>query len=407
MNYASATAAYRPPLRGQRQPAALNPLRHLTHLQGLSLLIDLKAIRPHTKDERADFVIKDLGVPAGDVLCIFEDHITQLIVLSLETQDVFDTALGRLREGVPWSAAEGALVTGSSASEAVSAVRVSNVPPGLSTPIVLDHMKKFGTILSHNMGRDRHFPRASDGVLHLTMVLNEVDELPHFIQVVDENDRLSNSLPVHMDSPRRRCYRCGRPSHMGTRCQATVRAPDAPPSVWSSLVVATPPPTSQPLGQGATMEAIVSIPESQSSQVILTSTAQTSNTTVETTTISTTTTSPGVQAAKAATEVTFGGQKRPLPSSLPPSSSSERDRSKSPMVSHSDTDFTVVNRGRNKKRNRGLSAAAADNKQQQADSDSIFKTPLATRTPAPSSLEDTVLIPNMEEESSENGGGSD
>ena len=155
------------------------------------------------------------------------------------------------------------------------------------------------------------------------------------------------------------------------------------------------------------MEAIVSIPESQSSQVILTSTAQTSNTTVETTTISTTTTSPGVQAAKAATEVTFGGQKRPLPSSLPPSSSSERDRSKSPMVSHSNTDFTVVNRGRNKKRNRGLSAAAADNKQQQADSDSIFKTPLATRTPAPSSLEDTVLIPNMEEESSENGGGSD
>ena len=44
---------------------------------------------------------------------------------------------------------------------------------------------------------------------------------------------------------------------------------------------------------------------------------------------------------------------------------------------------------------------------QQADLDSIFKTPLATRVPAPSSLEDTVLIPNMEEESSENGGGSD
>ena len=242
MDYAAATAAHRPLLRGQRQPAALNPLRHLTHLQGLSLLIDLKAIRTHTKDERADFVIKDLGVPAGDVLCIFEDHITQLIVLSLETQEVFDTALGRLREGVPWSAAEGALVTGSSASEAVSAVRVSNIPPGLPTPVVLNHMKKFGTILSHNMGRDRHFPRASDGVLHITMVLNEVDDLPHFIQVVDENDRLSNSLPVHMDSPRRRCYRCGRPSHMGTRCNATVRAPDAPPSVWSNLVVSTPPP---------------------------------------------------------------------------------------------------------------------------------------------------------------------
>ena len=76
------------------------------------------------------------------------------------------------------------------------------------------------------------------------------------------------------------------------------------------------------------------------------------------------------------------------------------------MFSHSDTEFTVVNRGRNKKRNRG-STAAADNNQQQADLDSIFKTPLATRVPAPSSLEDAVLKPNMEEEISGNGGGSD
>ena len=404
MDYAAATAAHRPLLRGQRQPAALNPLRHLTHLQGLSLLIDLKAIRTHTKDERADFVIKDLGVPAGDVLCIFEDHITQLIVLSLETQEVFDTALGLLREGVPWSAAEGALVTGSSASEAVSAVRVSNIPPGLPTPVVLNHMKKFGTILSHNMGRDRHFPRASDGVLHITMVLNEVDDLPHFIQVVDENDRLSNSLPVHMDSPRRRCYRCGRPSHMGTRCNATVRAPDAPPSVWSNLVVSTPPPppVTQPLRLEATGGA--SIPVSQ--PLPPTSTASITTTTVETTIIATTTTSPSVRAKSAVGEAALGGQKRSLPSSGAPSSSSERDRSKSPMFSHSDTEFTVVNRGRNKKRNRG-STAAADNNQQQADLDSIFKTPLATRVPAPSSLEDAVLKPNMEEEISGNGGGSD
>ena len=56
------------------------------------------------------------------------------------------------------------------------------------------------------------FPRATDGILHLTMVLHEADSLPHFIQVVDDSGRLSNSLPVHMDSPRCRCGRgrgCG------------------------------------------------------------------------------------------------------------------------------------------------------------------------------------------------------
>ena len=213
MDYASAAARHRPNLQGQRPAVAVNPLRHLSHLQGLSLLVDLKAIRPNnTKVERADFVIKDLGVQAEEVLSIFVDHVTQLLILTLESEAAFNTALERLHVGVPWGAADGAVVYGSSSSDAVSAVRVSNIPPGLPIPFVLGHMQKFGTILNHNIGRDRLFPRATDGILHLTMVLHEADSLPHFIQVVDDSGRLSNSLPVHMDSPRCRCGRsrgCG------------------------------------------------------------------------------------------------------------------------------------------------------------------------------------------------------
>lgn len=242
--YAAAASAHRP---GQRAPPAMNPLRHLAHLQGYSLLMDLKGVHPtYNKQERHDFVIKELKIPANDVLLIFPDHITELVVLTLETKEVYDAALGRLLEGVPWAAAGGQLVFGSAADEAVASVRISNIPIGLASSVLLGHMRKFGTILTHRQGKDRLFPRASDGILHLTMVLNDEENLPHFIQVVDNQGRLANSLPVHLDTPRRRCYRCGRPNHLGRRCQAASRAPDAPESTWSKLLA--PPP---PGGEGA------------------------------------------------------------------------------------------------------------------------------------------------------------
>ena len=104
MDYASAAARHRPNLQAQRPAVAVNPLRHLSHLQGLSLLVDLKAIRPNnTKVERADFVIKDLGVQAEEVLSIFVDHVTQLLILTLESEAAFNTALERLHAGVPWA----------------------------------------------------------------------------------------------------------------------------------------------------------------------------------------------------------------------------------------------------------------------------------------------------------------
>ena len=123
MDFASVTARHRPNLQGQRPAVSVNPLRHLSHLQGLSLLIDLKAVHPNnTKVERADFVLKDLEVSAQEVLSIFVDHVTQLLVLTVETEAAFNIALERLHAGVPWAAADSATVYGSSSSDAVSAV---------------------------------------------------------------------------------------------------------------------------------------------------------------------------------------------------------------------------------------------------------------------------------------------
>lgn len=420
-SYAAAAAANRPTQRGNRVAAAINPLRHLSHLQGLSLLVDLKSVRPNnTRVERADFVLKDLEVPAEEVLSIFVDHATQLLVLTVESEVVFDAALERLHAGVPWAAADDAPVFGSSSNDAVSSVRVSNIPPGLPIASVLSHMQQFGIILSHNIGKDRLFPRARDGILHLTMVINEVDSLPHFVQVVDRDGRLSNSLPVHLDSPRRCCYRCGRPTHLGYRCQATTRAPEALASIWSTMVAPPAPsltPTvPQPLPQAPGLQTG---PQTAAEAAATETTASTTSPPPPSTSTSAPPTpikrpdsnnkavvdlslkSPAVPVASA-----LGGQKRPLASSLPPtSSSSERERSRSPP--HPDGDFTLTGRSRKGKRNRRNEIASAV---EAAKAQGVMsRVPLAVPQPPPSALEDEVLTPAVmevsEAEEKDGGGG--
>ena len=216
-------------------------------------------------------------------------------------------------------------------------------------------MKKFGTILNSNIGRDCLFPRSTDGILYLTIVHNDAASFTQFIQVVDDNGLLSNSLPVHMDSPRRCCYCCGRPSHLSYRCQATTRAPDTPASFWNTLV-APPAPVLEAAasGEGVAKQKPLAV-DGGSLQLELTqleaavltdpppvtrATTQSDSNTNQSVPIITNI-SPIIFTAPAAP---VGGLKRPLLPSLPPSSSCEGGHSASPMTAQTDLDFTTYSR---------------------------------------------------------------
>ncbi len=418
MNYSAAAE------RGRHQVPAFNPLCHLAHLKGFSLLVDLKAVRPNsTKQERYDFVIKDLGVPAGEVLSIFPDHITQQVVLTLDTEEMYNKTLERLQEGIPWAAAEGTPVYGSAANEAVSSVRVSNIPFGLSPSKVLDHLRKFGTVLTHHMGRDRLFPRASDGILHTTMVVNDTEVLPHFIQVVDSQGRLSNSLPVHMDMPRRRCYRCGRDNHFGGRCQAASKAVGAPETIWSTME-APPPPVvvrAAPQAAVAANQAAETAAQVVNTRAALQSTpgqqqAASTQPIVEPMEMGPPRAVPAQEAATAApSQRESGTRKRPLESSsnssLQASSSSDGERAASPSGPRGDSDMTVVVRGRTKKKRAAAAAkaaaAAAKENSSPSNTEEGVKVPLATPAPPPSALEGVILTPQGGESSGNGGGGGE
>ena len=164
-----------------------------------------------------------------------------------------------------------------------------------------------------------------------------------------------------MDSPRRRCYRCGRPSHLGYRCQAATRAPDAPASIWSTLVAPPAPVTAGAASRGVvTMQPPPAVDGgglqlelTQQEAVVLTDPPPATNQSEDSMEL---TVSPSKISASGGTApaASGSGQKRPLNTTQQSSSSSERSRSTSPKGIHSDTGFTVQDRSRGRaKKKRG------------------------------------------------------
>jgi hypothetical protein len=74
--------------------------------------------------------------------------------------------------------------------------------------------------------------------------------LPSFIDLQDAGGHLAERLFVFTDQHRRRCFRCGHTGHVGQFCRSSLRAPGAPSTLWSTLVL--PPSLSgQPVARAA------------------------------------------------------------------------------------------------------------------------------------------------------------
>jgi hypothetical protein len=107
------------------------------------------------------------------------------------------------------------------------------LPPFLSTDAVVHHMATFGRVVCTSRGT--LFPHTLDGMLHLTMQLDDPDRLPAYLQLVDEGGHLAASLAVHTDCRRRHCYKCG-----GNHVAMWYRAAQRPAGTWHPAVDAAP-----------------------------------------------------------------------------------------------------------------------------------------------------------------------
>jgi len=235
------------------------PLNHIPALNENAVFIDLRVVKnDFTMKERNDFLVDDLGCEVTDLKSIFPDPTSMLLRVAFKTEALFDKYLVLLSAGVRWSACNNALVYGWAPGDSVTNVRVSGVMECFTAGDIRAHFQQFGRVTRAYMGRDRFFPDAVTGIVHLSISVAPGFSLPHFIEVVDEDGLLATRLHVHTDVHRRRCARCGDTGHVGNYCRAGRRSAAANTALWSRLRIPPtllPPPT--PFEDIAALEAVV------------------------------------------------------------------------------------------------------------------------------------------------------
>jgi len=158
---------------------------HLPQLHPHALLIDAREAFPGaSRADRNDLLLKDLAVPAGEVLGVYTVPATQLLRVNFRSFEPFVAALAKLRRGVPWTAAEGRPVFGWSTADSATRVRLTGVPEHLVDAPLREHLSGFGQVLSMVRGLDEAFPKAYDGRVTVTLLLKEGVVLPRFIQLL-------------------------------------------------------------------------------------------------------------------------------------------------------------------------------------------------------------------------------
>jgi hypothetical protein len=105
---------------------APTPLHHVAYLQGFTVLIDLRAVRPNlTKEEKNQLLLKDLAVDIASITDVFMVPTTQLLRDKFIAVEPCQAALDKLPGGVPWLAAGVTLVYGWSPLDSLYRVHVS------------------------------------------------------------------------------------------------------------------------------------------------------------------------------------------------------------------------------------------------------------------------------------------
>lgn len=94
-------------------------------------------------------------------------------------------------------------------------VRIHDLPPNTPDPVIMEHMKQYGTILSlHREVWKHYFPGVSNGVRVARMLLNR--SIPSYVSIGGDN-----TLITHCNQTKS-CKSCQKKAHPGKKCHDVV-----------------------------------------------------------------------------------------------------------------------------------------------------------------------------------------
>lgn len=204
-------------------------------------MVDFKAAKPDaTRDERIDFALIDLNLTGMQMSDLYVLTFEQKLLITLKEEEMFQSVVYRLAQGVPWPAAGGRKVYGWSSADSLLPVRLTNVHSDIPHSVLIEALSRYGTVVHYQPGRHPRLPNVNDGTLHIKMTIPEGVVLPSFIGVYNHEDKLDTAIQVFTDTSTKRCYRCGQAGHIGAYCRKVPKSVEAQNKSWCKVKLSKP-----------------------------------------------------------------------------------------------------------------------------------------------------------------------
>ena len=172
-----------------------------------------------TQKEWVAFLRNDLKIKPSEIEQVQYHSIADLLMVKVKDLQCFNNYLELLLAGVKWPAKGNVKVFGWSSDEVLTTVKFINIPYFVDIQFILNHMKKFGTILDHRVGVLSQtgcpdWDGIPDGSLTLKMKVNEGAVLPPFLDLTKHGE----SLQLVSDQVEKKCFRCFGKGHISLHC---------------------------------------------------------------------------------------------------------------------------------------------------------------------------------------------
>lgn len=184
-----------------------------------------------------DFLIEDCKIDPSFIECQGYHSMTNHLMVTLTTEEVFKEKLALVEKGVPWTKKGGQVVFGFSAQEYLTSVTIQNWRPWMEVKPIIDQMATFGEVITWNTVKTPGFPGILQNQLKLRMKLKPGCVLPPDLgrSVSDIGERLS----IFWEGSERRCFKCQGVGHSIAFCRQKAIDYDTTPSQNTWAVVAS------------------------------------------------------------------------------------------------------------------------------------------------------------------------
>ena len=227
-----------------------------------TLCLDVNGVYPGGRCPRKDWVLflkKDLGLKAQDLVETQVHSITNYLMVKLKSEELFNSCLERLRQGVLWSQVKQP-VYGWSTQEVLVTVRIINLSCHIDIDKVKNKMAEYGQIAWSKLGYHQDLPGVRDGTLTLRMKMKEEASLPSFLDL----GNMGECLQIFSDVSEKVCFRCSKPGHISAFCRAKPKTVSQETSSWARIVdgkLPSNPSTSIPAVEAVAADTVDDVPD--------------------------------------------------------------------------------------------------------------------------------------------------